>query len=152
MPAPLLIRRATETEIPLILALVAGGASPGKPHAESAKPEQYLGAFRKIDADPRQLLMVAEQDGEVVGTFQLTEIQHLAFGGGRSAVIEAVHVRADLRSRGLGAAMMRWAIDEARRRGCMRVQLTSNKDRQDAHRFYQRLGFSRSHEGFKLLL
>ncbi|HEX4512917.1 MAG TPA: GNAT family N-acetyltransferase, partial [Polyangiaceae bacterium] len=75
-----------------------------------------------------------------------------SFGGARAMLVEAVHVQESERNRGIGETMMRFAIDEARRRGCQRVQLTSNKKRTDAHRFYERLGFTRSHEGFKLML
>ena len=112
----------------------------------------YEEAFRRIDADPAQLLVVAVLDGEVVGTLQLTVIPGLARAGARRAQIEAVRVRADLRSRGIGEAMVRWAVDESRRRGCALVQLTTDKRRTDAHRFYARLGFTASHEGFKLAL
>ncbi len=88
----------------------------------------------------------------MVGTFLLYFLRQLSHRGGLVAQIESVHVASDLRRRGLGEAMMRYAVDEARRRGCHRVQLTSNKRRVDAHRFYTRLGFVQSHEGFKLRL
>lgn len=115
-------------------------------------PRAYLDAFEAMDRDPDNTLLVAEQDGRVVGTFQLTIIQHLMYRGGRIAQIEAVRVDAPLRGQGIGESMMRWAIEEARKRGCVRVQLTSNKQRLAAHRFYARLGFAASHEGFKLFL
>jgi GNAT superfamily N-acetyltransferase len=109
-------------------------------------------AFHEIDASPRELLCVAELAGQVVGTLQLTFIRYLTFGGARVALVEAVHVDERERSHGIGAALMRFAIDEAKRRGCHRMQLTSNKQRTRAHRFYERLGFTASHEGFKLVL
>ena len=98
------------------------------------------------------MLIVAEENDRVIGTLQLTFLRYLLYGGARVALVESVQVAASERSRGVGAAMMRFAIDEARRRGCHRVQLTSNEARKDAHRFYERLGFVASHEGFKLYL
>ncbi|MPY80379.1 MAG: GNAT family N-acetyltransferase [Actinophytocola sp.] len=89
----------------------------------------------------------ATADESVVGTMQLTFIPGLARQGALRAQIEAVRVREDCRSFGLGRAVIQWAIDEARRRGCALVQLTSDKQRTDAHRFYARLGFVDSHEG-----
>lgn len=88
----------------------------------------------------------------MVGAFHLTVIQYVAYRGGRVAQVENVIVDPAARGRGIGEAMMRWAIDEARRRGCFRVQLTSNKVRKRAHAFYERIGFVASHEGMKLVL
>src|SRR5215217_3218946 len=104
-----------------------------------------------MDADPAQLLVVVTDAADaVVATLQLTFIPGLARRGALRAQIEAVRVRADLRGRGLGQALFAWAIEEASRRGCALVQLTTDKRREDAHRFYGRLGFTASHEGFKL--
>jgi GNAT superfamily N-acetyltransferase len=103
-------------------------------------------------ADPNNTLLVAEREGRVVGTFQLTLIQHVAYRGGLVAQIENLIVDPAVRGQGVGEHMMRWAIEEARARGCFRVQLTSNKTRDRAHRFYETLGFVRSHEGMKFLL
>ena len=115
-------------------------------------PAGYVAAFEELLADPDNTVVVAEREGLVVGTFQLTFIRQLMRRGCLVAQVEAVHVGIPHRSHGIGEAMMRWAIDQARRRGCLRVQLTSNKVRDRAHRFYERLGFERSHEGFKLYL
>ena len=112
----------------------------------------YQRAFRAIDADPAHLLVVAQAGPQVVGTLQLSFIPGLARRGALRAQIEAVRVHESYRGRGLGAAMMGWAIEEARRRGCGLVQLTSDKSRPEAHRFYQQLGFVASHEGMKLRL
>ena len=112
----------------------------------------YLDAFDAIAADPNGALYLAQLGDRAVGTFQLLVLRHLAHRGGRVALVESVHVASDVRRRGIGEAMMRFAIEEARRRGCHRMQLTSNKRRADAHRFYLRLGFAASHEGFKLPL
>lgn len=112
----------------------------------------YRNAFHTIDADPAQLLVVAAANHNVVGTMQLAFIPGLARRGALRAQVEAVRVRKDYRSQGLGRAMLGWAIDEARRRGCTLVQLTSDKTRTEAHRFYGSLGFIASHEGLKLHL
>ncbi len=123
---------------------------------ESAAPGRrapYLAAFRAIDVDPAHLLCVVDSpEGSVVGTMQLTLLPGLARGGATRMQVEAVRVDESLRGKGLGSAMMRWAIGEARRRGATLVQLTSDNSRLDAHRFYVRLGFVQSHAGFKLLL
>lgn len=97
-------------------------------------------------------MVVVDAGGAVVGTLQLTFIPGLARRGARRAQIEAVRVRRELRGRGLGRALFEWAIEEARRHGCSLVQLTSDRRRPDAHRFYGRLGFVASHDGFKLRL
>lgn len=114
--------------------------------------EAYLTAFAAIDADPAHQLVVATVEGVVVGTLQFSVLPGLARRGALRAQIEAVRVAADYRSAGLGAAMITWAIEEAERRECALVQLTTDKSRSDAHRFYARLGFTASHEGFKLAL
>lgn len=119
----------------------------------SDAPEgHYLTAFREIDCDPRHRLVVVEDDGELVATLQLSILPHLVLRGGRRAQIEAVRVRSDRRGSGLGEAVFRWAIDEARKQGCGLVQLTTNASRTDARRFYERLGFEASHVGMKLAL
>ncbi|NYI66273.1 GNAT superfamily N-acetyltransferase [Spelaeicoccus albus] len=113
----------------------------------------YRRAFHLIDADPAQLLVVATtRSDEMVGTLQLSTIPGMSRRGALRAQIEAVRVAQAYRSQGLGAAMFEWAIAEARRRGCILVQLTTDKTRLDAHRFYERLGFVASHEGLKLNL
>lgn len=114
--------------------------------------ESYLRAFRDIDRDSRQRLVVVEDQGEIVATLQLSFLPHLVLRGSERAQIEAVRVRSDRRGGGLGEAVLRWAINEARERGCRLVQLTSNASRADARRFYERLGFEASHVGLKLLL
>jgi GNAT superfamily N-acetyltransferase len=149
-----LLRAATEADVPEVVALIAAdqlGASRDGVRDETDLAA-YAAAFRSIDADPAHLLLVAEQDGQIVGTFQLSFLPGLARRGALRAQIEAVRVAESKRGAGLGAAMMRWAIDEATRRGCALMQLTSDKSRPDAHRFYARLGFVASHEGMKLAL
>ena len=148
------LRRAQRDDLVRIVELLAadqlGATRDGIASAEDLEP--YLRAFEAIDTDPAQLLVVATVGGEVIGTMQLSFIPGLARRGSLRAQIEAVRVADRYRSRGLGEAMFRWAIDEARRRGCSLVQLTTDKSRADAHRFYARLGFVASHEGLKLRL
>lgn len=112
----------------------------------------YREALAAISADPNQRLLVVERDGAAVGTLQLSVIPGILRGGMWRLLVENVHVVAEARSQGVGAEMIGWAIAQARARNCGLVQLTSNKARLDAHRFYRRLGFEQSHEGFKLWL
>jgi GNAT superfamily N-acetyltransferase len=112
----------------------------------------YLDAFDAIASNPNMLLAVAEMQGEVVGCLQIDYLAGLSRRGAWRGQIEAVSVARRLRGRGLGAAMIRWALARCRERGCAVVQLTSHKSRGRAHRFYERLGFEASHEGMKLVL
>lgn len=151
MTAPLQLRRARREDVRAIVALYADDML-GRTRETLDDLAPYEAAFAAIDADARQELMVAELDGRIVGTLQLTIIPQLSHRGQTVAQVEAVRVAGELRGRGLGQKMMEWAIERARAAGCRRVQLTSNKARSDAHRFYERLGFVRSHEGMKLYL
>jgi GNAT superfamily N-acetyltransferase len=145
------VRRATRADVRAIVDLIAADQIGATRDGGDLAP--YERAFAAIDADPAQLLVVVTDAADAVaGTLQLTFIPGLARRGGVRAQIEAVRVRADLRSRGLGGVLIAWALDEARRRGCALVQLTSDKRRQEAHRFWGRLGFAATHEGFKLRL
>ena len=145
------LRRAGRPDLPALVALLAtddlGATRDGIRSA--ADRDAYERAFRAIDADPAQLLVVAETDGRVAGTLQLSFIPGLSRRGALRAQIEAVRVAPALRGRGLGQALFTCAIAEARRRGCALVQLTTDKSRTDAHRFYERLGFVATHEGLK---
>ena len=145
------LRRATVEDVPAIVRLLAADQL-GAARDDPADLAPYLAAFAVIDADPAQLLVVATAGDSVVGTLQLTVIPGLARRGALRAQIEAVRVAGSHRSAGLGAAMIGWVVAEARRRGCSLVQRTTDKSRADAHRFYRRLGFAASHEGFKLIL
>ncbi|TRW45227.1 GNAT family N-acetyltransferase [Georgenia yuyongxinii] len=146
----MLLRRATATDVPAVVQLLADDQLGAARDGGDLAP--YLRSFAAIDADPAQLLVVAEVDGAVVGTLQLTTIPGLARRGALRAQIEAVRVGATRRGQGLGRMMVGWAIEEARRRGCALVQLTTDKRRTDAQRFYGRMGFVASHEGMKLFL
>jgi GNAT superfamily N-acetyltransferase len=146
-------RLATRADVPAILALLADdrlGAA--RETVGEDVDAAYWRAFEAIDEDPNNELVVAAADGEVVATCQLTFTPSLSRRGALRMTIEAVRVRADRRGRGTGAAMMAWALDRARARGCALAQLTTDKRRTDAHRFYTRLGFTASHEGLKLPL
>jgi len=147
----LVIRRATAADVAAIVGMIADdqlGAT--RESLDDLTP--YLQAFERIDADPNQLLVVAERNDEVIGTLQLTIIPGLSRKGSSRGLIEAVRVAAPARGAGLGTTLIEWAIEESRARGCSLVQLTSDKSRTAAHRFYDRLGFTNSHEGFKLKL
>ncbi|MFD8809012.1 GNAT family N-acetyltransferase [Streptomyces sp. NPDC059597] len=145
------IRRARPDDIPAIVAMLADdplGAQRESP--DDLAP--YLAAFERLAADPNQHLVVAVLEGRVIGTLHLTIIPGLSRKGATRALIEAVRVHADQRGSGLGSELIRWAVARSQELDCALVQLTSDKTRTDAHRFYERLGFTASHEGFKLNL
>ncbi|MFI5713511.1 GNAT family N-acetyltransferase [Kribbella sp. NPDC051620] len=145
------IRRATASDVPGIVAmLVDDEIGAGRESADDLTP--YQAAFTAIDADPNQLLVVADRNGELIGTLQLTIIPGLSRQGATRGQVEGVRVASSARGTGLGTTLMQWSIEEARTQGCTILQLTSDKARTDAHRFYQNLGFTQTHEGFKLQL
>ncbi|MFF2245983.1 GNAT family N-acetyltransferase [Arthrobacter sp. NPDC058130] len=151
---PFTIRKAEASDVGSIVGLLA--ADQLRASVDSIAIEDRLSydlAFQAIDSDPAHLLVaVVSTENEVVATMQLTFIPGLARAGALRMQIEAVRVRSNLRSNGLGGAMIKWAIAEGRRRGARLVQLTSDESRVEAHRFYERLGFEPSHVGFKLSL
>ena len=150
-PAPLAIRDATAEDLPAFVGiLAAGGSRPGKEEASDLAP--YRAALREIDAADRSRLLVAEVDGAVVGACQVFAVRHLQERGGLCAEVESLHVAPDRRGGGIGGHLLDAAVEVARGWGCYRVQLTSNSARTDAHRFYERAGFTPSHVGFKRLL
>ncbi|MEU9634519.1 GNAT family N-acetyltransferase [Streptomyces tendae] len=143
------IRPATAEDVPAVVAMLADdplGARRESP--DDLAP--YLAAFERLTTDPNQHLVVAVRDGRVVGTLQLTIVPGLSRRGATRSIIEGVRIHGDERGSGLGTQLIEWAIDESRRQDCSLVQLTSDKTRTDAHRFYERLGFTASHTGFKL--
>ncbi|MET7709407.1 GNAT family N-acetyltransferase [Micromonospora sp. NPDC005413] len=146
-----IFRQAVRADLPAVIALLADDVL-GKARDFTEVDEAYEKAFADITADPRNLLIVAEQDGDLVGCLQITYIPGLGRHGAERSLIEAVRVQSDRRGQGLGRELMTWAVDQARQRGCALVQLTTDKTRQDAHRFYLGLGFVASHEGMKLAL
>jgi len=119
---------------------------------EEPLPESYYAAFEKIDDDSNHELIVAELNGEVIGTLHLMFLPSISFQGGLRAQVESVRVDKPYQGKGIGSDMMRWAIERAKSRGAHIVQLTTHKSREDAHRFYERLGFKGSHLGMKLNL
>lgn len=147
----MVFREAVRDDLPAVIALLADDVL-GKARDHAVVDEAYERAFADIDADPRNQLIVADDSGEVVSCMQLTYIPGLGRHGAERCQIEAVRVRGDLRGQGIGAAMITWAIEQAHERGCALVQLTTDRSRIDAHRFYERLGFVASHEGMKLTL
>lgn len=152
MPA-LTIRRATSADLAAIVGLLADDAL-GRSRENPGPPLDpcYGEAFAAIERDPNQFLAVAEEGGEVVGCLQLSFIPGLSRHGLWRGQIESVRVASARRGGGLGRRLFEWAIAECRRRGCGLVQLTTDKARPDALRFYESLGFAASHEGMKLAL
>lgn len=145
------IRPAAADDVPAIVGMLADdplGAQRESP--DDLTP--YLAALERLNADPHQHLMVAVREGRVVGTLQLSIIPGLSRRGSTRSIVESVRIHADERGSGLGTQLIEWAIDASRRHGCRLVQLTSDRTRTDAHRFYERLGFKASHLGFKLHL
>ncbi|MEV6207382.1 GNAT family N-acetyltransferase [Kitasatospora sp. NPDC051914] len=148
----MIVRTAARGDLSAVLALLADENAVTDP-ATVQVGAAHEAAFAAIEADGRNELMVLDEgDGTVLGCLQLTRIPGLGRGGAERALIEAVRVRADRRGGGLGRLLLEQAIGRARAQGCGLVQLTSNKRRREAHRFYASLGFERSHDGFKLTL
>ncbi len=146
-------RDATPDDLGFIVRLIVDDNIVGtNDRPDEPNHPRYLAAFEAIAADPNQRLVIAEFEGQSVGTQQLTFIPGINRLGEIRCLIEAVHIVPTHRNLGLGGEMIGNAIEQARARGCGMVQLTSNKKRLDAHRFYERLGFKKSHEGFKLAL
>jgi GNAT superfamily N-acetyltransferase len=146
----MIFRDARRDELPAIVALLADDVL--GVDRETGPDDSYRSAFDDIAADQRSRLVVADAAGQVAGTLQLTLIPGLSRHGMLRAQIEGVRVAAPWRGQGLGRALIGWAIEEARRSGCGLVQLTSDKRRADAIRFYEALGFTPTHEGLKLSL
>jgi len=145
------IRAAVTEDVPAIVGMLADDPL-GSQRESPDDLTPYLAALDRLTADPNQHLVVAVREGRVVGTLQLTVVPGLSRKGATRSIIEAVRIHADERGSGLGTQIIEWAIAESRRQGCQLVQLTSDATRTDAHRFYERLGFTASHVGFKLPL
>jgi len=145
------IRRARREDVDEIVAMLADDAlGRARERIETPLPDSYFQAFEKLDADPNIKLVVAEEEGAVVGCLQLCILPGLSSQGASRGLIEDVRVDARRRSRGIGEQLVRWAVDEARAQGCKLVELLTHHTRVDAHRFYERLGFSRSHTGMTI--
>jgi ribosomal protein S18 acetylase RimI-like enzyme len=153
MESSIRYRHATAADVPGIVQMLADDAlGATRERAVSPLPQSYYDAFQAIDADPNIELIVADAGGVIVGTLQLSFTPGLSRQGMWRATIEAVRVEGSQRGKGIGAAMIKDSIARARARGCGIVQLTSDKSREDAQRFYERLGFKRTHVGMKLSL
>lgn len=146
----MIFRAATAEDVPAIVALLADDALGAR--REAPGDPAYAEAFAAIAADPNQLLAVADEDGRVLGCLQLTFIPGLSHRGAWRGQIESLRIAAGRRGTGLGRRFLDWAIAQCRARGCRMVQLTTDKSRADARRFYASLGFTASHEGMKLAL
>lgn len=146
-------REATRNDLSVIVKLLADDPL-GKERERGSLPlaSSYELAFDVIDRDPNNELVVATCEDVVVGVLQLTYIPYLTYGGSSRALIEGVRIDRNFRSRGIGRMFMAWAIERSRLRGCHLIQLTSDKRRPEAIRFYKKLGFTSSHEGLKLRL
>lgn len=145
------LRIATQNDLSAIVRMLADDfLGEQRERFDDPLPESYINAFSEIDADPNNELIVAELDGELIGTLQLTYTPSISFQGGKRCTVESVRVDEKHRGQGIGREMMLWAIERAKAKGCISMQLTTNNDRTDAHRFYESLGFSRSHTGMKL--
>jgi ribosomal protein S18 acetylase RimI-like enzyme len=119
---------------------------------EESLPDSYYAAFEQIARDPNHQLIVAESDGKIIGTLHLMFLPSISFQGGLRAQVESVRVDKECRNLGIGSRMMQWTIERAKERGAHVIQLTSHLSRKDAHRFYEKLGFTGSHLGMKLEL
>jgi len=146
-------RRAVRADLPDIVRMLADDMLGAKREEyASPLPESYYAAFEAIVRDPNNELVVGELDERVVAVLQLTCIPNLSRRGSWRALIEGVRIDSSVRSGGVGRRLVEWAIARAREKGCRLVQLTSDKRRRDAIRFYESLGFVASHEGMKLEL
>jgi GNAT superfamily N-acetyltransferase len=149
----ILFRLATRADLPYIVRMLADDElGSQREKFEDPLPESCYSAFEQIDNDPNHELMVAERDGEVIGTLHLMFLPSVSFQGGLRAQVESVRVDKRFQSQGIGSQLMKWSMERAKQRGAHVVQLTSHKTRVDAHRFYERLGFKGSHLGMKISL
>ncbi|OYR17481.1 GNAT family N-acetyltransferase [Brucella grignonensis] len=147
------IRKAIDADLTAIVVMLADDPL-GATREDNSSPlnQCYIDAFKAIDSDPNQLLAVVERDEKVIGCLQLSFIPGLSRKGMWRGQIESVRIASDVRGDGIGRQMIDWAIEQCRKRDCGLVQLTTDKSRADAIRFYKSLGFVDSHEGMKLSL
>lgn len=152
----LTFREAIRADLPQIINMLASDSLGKQREIEVKQPDQlntaYLTAFDEINKDPNNKLVVVECDNQLAGILQITFIPYLTYIGSWRCLIEGVRVHEDFRGKGLGTRFFEWAIEQAKEKDCKIVQLTSDKRRSDAIRFYEQLGFKATHEGFKLHL
>lgn len=151
MGSELLIRLAKRSDLEALIALYADDDL-GMARESGEPDDRYLAAFEAIEGDPNHLLAVGERNSEIVATLLLSFLPGLSRHGAWRAQIEAMRVARAMRGHGLGKEILDWAVQEASARNCDLVQLTSDRQRPDAHRFYEKAGFQPSHVGFKLFL
>ena len=146
-------REALESDLATLIKMLADDQL-GADREDSSVPinSAYIRAFHSIEKDPNNELIVVEAEGNIIGMLQLTFIPYLSHTGAWRGLIEAVRVHKDYRNKGIGTHILKWAIGRAKEKECFMVQLTSNKQRSNAIRFYEKLGFKATHEGFKLIL
>jgi len=145
------IRRARHDDVAAIVAMLADDhLGRARERLEHPLPASYREAFERLDADPNITLVVAEEAGRIVGSLQLCILPGLSSQGASRGLIEDVRVASDRRSRGIGEQLVQWAVSEARARGCRLVELLTHQTRVDAQRFYERLGFAKSHVGMTI--
>jgi len=145
------IRRARHDDVAAIVEMLADDhLGRARERLEHPLPASYREAFERLDADPNITLVVAEEAGRVVGSLQLCILPGLSSQGASRGLIEDVRVASDRRSRGIGEQLVQWAVSEARARGCRLVELLTHQTRVDAQRFYERLGFAKSHVGMTI--
>jgi ribosomal protein S18 acetylase RimI-like enzyme len=149
----MLIRQATRQDVSEVVRLLSDDLlGSQREKYESPLPQSYFDAFARIEQDENNELIVVEMGAEIVATLQLTFLPGMTYQGSMRAQIEAVRVDGRYRNQRIGQKLVEWAVSRARQKGCYQVQLTTDKSRRDAHRFYERLGFVASHEGMKLSL
>ena len=150
----MVFRKATKEDLPAIIEMIANDAlGQLRERYEDPLPKEYYSAFERINTDKNQELIVIENsEGDVVATFQLSFLQYLTYVGGIRCLVENVHVREDQTGKGIGKQMFQWIIQRAKEKNVHLIQLTSNKLRPNAIRFYEGIGFKATHEGFKLHL
>ena len=144
-------RKAVREDVPAIIEMIVDDdLGKLRENLQDPLPKEYYRAFESIDSNEDQELIVVEQEGKIIGTMQLTFLQYLTYQGGIRAQIEAVRIHRNQRGKGLGETFLQWAIDHAKERGVHLIQLTTDKKRPEALKFYEKLGFKASHEGMKL--
>ena len=149
----IIFRPAERADLPSIVRLLADDERASqRERCEDPLPESYYAAFEKINSDANHELIVAELDGEVIGTLHIIFLTFIGFQGGLRAQIESVRVDRRYRDQGIGSEMLKWTINRAKERGSHLVQLTTHLSRKNAHRFYERLGFKGTQVGMKLSL
>jgi GNAT superfamily N-acetyltransferase len=149
----IIFRKAIRADIPdIVRLLMDDNLGSSREQYNKNVPSSYYSAFDAINLDKNNYLVVAELDGKIIGTMQLTFITYMTYQGGKRLQIEGVRIDKTIRGRGIGQEMFKWAINKAKEEGCHVIQLTTDKKRPEALKFYKKLGFVDSHEGFKFHL